>query len=78
MLQLRSAWGLAGLGVMSHTQCQQQVYPPDRFPNQLTVSVYQCMDVLNRLLYHYFIASAQHDQHYAQRLKQYFAETGAA
>lgn len=51
-------------------------YPPGRVRDPATIQVFQCMDSVNRLLYHYFIASAHHDQHYLRVLDEYFAETG--
>jgi hypothetical protein len=53
-------------------------YPPARAPDPATFRVYRCMDSINRLLYHYFRESAQHDVQYVVRLQQYFAEQGAA
>lgn len=53
-------------------------YPPGRMPDPAAFRVRQCADTLNRLLYHYFSASAEHDVQYVQRLQQYFLETEAA
>lgn len=52
--------------------------PPERIRVPASFQVCQCMDGLNRLLYHYFVASAQHDGHYIQRLQQYFSEIETA
>lgn len=49
-------------------------YPPGHTPDPAKFRVYQCMDSVNRLLYHYFVESARHDTHYVERLDQYFAE----
>lgn len=49
-------------------------YPPGHFPNFASFEVYDCMDSINRLLYHYFTESARHDNQYVERLAQYFAE----
>ena len=51
-------------------------YPPGKAPDPAKFKVFQCMDTVNRLLYHYFTASACHDEQYVQRLEEYFAETG--
>ena len=53
-------------------------YPPGRIPDPAKFHVCQCMDVVNRLLYHYFVASAQHDRQYVQRLQLYFGEIETA
>lgn len=50
-------------------------YPPGRIRDPATFNVCQCVDTLNRLLYQFFIDSAQHDLQYIRRLQQYFAET---
>ncbi|MEZ6143995.1 MAG: hypothetical protein R3B91_00900 [Planctomycetaceae bacterium] len=51
-------------------------YPPGRVPDPAQFQVFQCMDSLNRLLYHYFMSSALHDKHYLDTLRGYFSETG--
>lgn len=53
-------------------------YPPGYTPDPSQFTVFQCMDTLNRLLYHYFIHSAQHDVAYGNTLERYFSETGAS
>lgn len=52
-------------------------YPPNHSPDFASFQVHQCMDSVNRLLYHYFQASALHDAQYIDRLSQYFAEHGS-
>jgi hypothetical protein len=49
-------------------------YPPGHSPDFASFTVYECMDSINRLLYHYFKESARHDNQYVERLAQYFAE----
>lgn len=49
-------------------------FPPGHMPDFATFEVNDCMDSVNRLLYHYFVESARHDKTYVERLEQYFAE----
>jgi hypothetical protein len=53
-------------------------YPPGRVRDPATIRVFQCMDSINRLLYHYFLESARDNLHYLRCLEEYFAETGTA
>jgi hypothetical protein len=48
-------------------------YPPGHSPDLAKFRVFQCMDSVNRLLYHYFIESGRHGKHYLERLGEYFS-----
>ena len=49
-------------------------YPPKHADDFNQCKVFQCLDSVNRLLFHYFKESACHDEHYVERLTQYLSQ----
>jgi hypothetical protein len=49
-------------------------YPTAHEPDCARFTVSQCMDCVNRLLYHYFSQSARDDKRCLERLEEYFAD----